>query len=272
MTKRNKSHSWKMACALVAASFLSPAQGHAADALLVKHARFFTMADGQRKPFTGYMLVSDDGRITEIKEGDPSADNHARQVFDAHGEWVIPGFISAHSHLWQAAYRGVAADKTLLSWIDSIYLKYGAKATPEDMYWFCMLGALDHLQAGITAAYNFNYARITWTATDNAFDEAQFRAEEASGIRYVHGYEPGWFGPEASIEKAETRLEEFQRWTSAQHPSSRFLSIMLNGDTAFNTTYQQAVMEKALMDRFGLSNQSHYLEPPEKVTQELERR
>ena len=30
---------------------------------------------------------------------------------------------------------------------------------PEDFYWFCLLGSLDHLQRGITAAYDFNYSR-----------------------------------------------------------------------------------------------------------------
>ncbi len=46
---------------------------------------------------------------------------------------------------------------------------------------------------------------------------------------------------------------------------------MIDGATAFNNTYQQAVMEKALMDEFHLMNQTHYLEPPEALTQSGER-
>ena len=38
---------------------------------------------------------------------------------------------------------------------------------------------------------------------------------------------------------------------------------MISGSTAFNDTYQQAVMEKQLGDEFHLANQTHYLEPPE---------
>ena len=102
-------------------------------------------------------------RLVTIAAGDPPANLTAAQVFDAHGDWIIPGFISAHSHLWQAAYHGIAADDTLTSWIDDLYLKRAIKASPEDLYWFCLLGSLDHLQRGVTTAYDFNYSRTDWT-------------------------------------------------------------------------------------------------------------
>ncbi len=237
--------------------------------LLVTNARLFTMAPQQRDPFTGYLAVAGDGTIVTVAKGDPPPDLKADQVLDAHGDWIIPGFISAHSHLWQAAYRGVAADKTLLDWIDDLYSQRAIKSPAEDFYWFCLLGSLDHLQHGITAAYNFNYSRTN--EQGSPFDEAQFRAELKSGIRFVHGYEPGWMAPGVSIDQERDRLKAFLAWTAAQPRSSAFLSLMINGDTAFNNTYQQAVLEKRLMDEFHLLNQSHYLEPPEAKTQAEER-
>jgi len=231
----------------------------------------FTMASGQREPFAGYLLVAQDGTLLAVAAGEPPASLNPAKVVDAHGHWVIPGLISAHSHLWQAAYRGLAADKTLTSWIDDIYIQRAAKASPEDLYWFCLLGSLDHLQHGITAAYDFNYTRIDWDSDASPFDQAQFRGELESGIRFVHGYEPGWVGRAVTIDKAGARLKAFLEWTATEPRSSKFLSVMLNGGTAFNNTYQQAVMEKALMDRFHLANQSHYLEPPEAETQGEER-
>ena len=239
--------------------------------LLVRNARLFTMAAGQREPFTGYLLIAQDGTLLSVAAGEPPANLNADKVVDAHGHWIIPGLISAHSHLWQAAYRGLAADKTLTSWIDDIYIQRAAKASSEDLYWFCLLGSLDHLQHGITAAYDFNYTRIDWNSDESPFDQAQFRGELESGIRFVHGYEPGWMGPGVTVDKAAGRLKAFLNWTSTQPRSSRFLSVMLNGGTAFNNTYQQAVLENALMDQFHLANQSHYLEPPEAITQSEER-
>ncbi len=244
-------------------SFAAPIQ------LLVTHARLFTMAPAQREPFTGYLAVGQDGTLLAVAAGDPPAGMKAAEVVDAHGDWVIPGFISAHSHLWQAAYRGLAADSTLLAWLDEIYTKRAQKAPVEDFYWFTLLGGLDHLQHGITAAYNFNYSRPD--PLGSPFDEAQFRGELASGIRFVHGYEAGWVGPGITIPQESDRLRHFLHWTETQPRSSAFLSLMINGDTAFNNTYQQAVLEKTLMDEFHVRNQSHYLEPPEPNVQAEER-
>ena len=237
--------------------------------LLVKNARLFTMAPQQREPFTGYLTVAGDGTIVTVAKGNPPPDLKAVRVIDAGGDWIIPGFISAHSHLWQAAYRGLAADQTLLAWLDDVYTRRALKSPAQDFYWFCLLGSLDHLQHGITAAYDFNYSRTN--QPDSPFDEAQFRAELKSGIRFVHGYEPGWMAPGVTISQERERLKQFLDWTSTQPRSSTFLSVMINGDTAFNNTYQQALMEKALMDEFHLLNQTHYLEPPEAKTQAEER-
>ena len=228
---------------------------------MVRNAQLFTMADGQREPFVGYLAVAADGTIAAVGAGEPPAGFGGANVVDAEGAWVMPGLISAHSHLWQAAYRGLAEDQTLTGWIADLYGKKASKATPEDLYWFCLLGSLDHLEHGVTAAFNFNYGARP--GAGNAFDEAQFRAEEASGIRFVHGYLPEKVGPGVGLEQARARLKGFLDWTATQPATPRLLSVMINGSTAFNDTYQQAVMEAALMREFHLGNQSHYLEPPE---------
>ena len=175
--------------------------------LLVKNARLFTMAPQQREPFTGYLTVAGDGTIVTVAKGDPPPGLKAVRVIDAGGDWIIPGFISAHSHLWQAAYRGLAADQTLLAWIDDVYNRRALKSPAQDFYWFCLLGSLDHLQHGITAAYDFNYSRTN--QPDSPFDEAQFRAELKSGIRFVHGYEPGWMAPGVTLSQERERLKQF---------------------------------------------------------------
>jgi 5-methylthioadenosine/S-adenosylhomocysteine deaminase len=98
------------------------------------------MADGQKEPIDGYILVADDGTITAVHAGDPPANLNLAQTWDGHGAWVIPGFISAHSHLWQAAYRGLAANKTLPGWIADLYGKHALRNSPDDFYWFTLYG------------------------------------------------------------------------------------------------------------------------------------
>src|ERR1700720_2761733 len=70
--------------------------------LIIRNARIMTMAANQREPITGYLSIAPDGPILAVAPGEPPATLHADKVIDAHGDLMIPGFISAHSHLWQA--------------------------------------------------------------------------------------------------------------------------------------------------------------------------
>lgn len=251
----------------IAALFLVfPSSWAASAKLVVRNARLITMAPGQQQPFTGYLVVDDEGKFTAVAAGDPPADLVSQQTWDAHGEWIIPGFLSAHSHLWQAAFRGIAQDQTLPGWIDGLYNQRARFAKPGDFYWFTLYGALDHLEHGVTSAYDFAYGGSKWgSCTGNLCDEESFRGEMDSGIRFVHGYDADMIGAEMTPEMARARLKDFLDWTTAQPKSTRFLSVMLNGWTAFNSTYQQAVAEKQQMDAFHIGNQTHYLEPPDTV-------
>jgi 5-methylthioadenosine/S-adenosylhomocysteine deaminase len=248
---------------LCLALFLLPLPALGANKLIVTHVKIFAMADSQKTPIDGYILVADDGTIAQIHAGDPPLALMASQTYDGQGAWVIPGFISAHSHLWQAAYRGLAANQTLPGWIDDLYGRHALHNSPDDFYWFTLYGCYDHLQHGITAAYNFNYGGTGWQNKGNAFDESEFRAESESGLRFVHGYQPDSMKPDSTVDAARQRLKSFLDWTVAQPHNTAFLSVMINGSTAFNNTVQQAVMEAALGKQFHLGNETHFVEAPE---------
>jgi len=251
--------------------FTSTSASGANAKLIVQHAFIVTMAANEKKPFMGYLVIAKDGTILKIGHGKPPANLKADKLIDAQGKWLIPGFVSAHSHFWQAAFRGLAADKTLSEWIDDLYLRRAIKAKPGDFYWFTLLGALNHLEHGITTAYNFNYGGADQQTASNVFDEEEFRAEQISGIRFIHGYKPDFMKNGSTIANARNRLKAFNSWITNQPTSSHFLCLMINGMTAFNDTYQQAIMEATLMKEFNIGNQSHYLEPPETTKQELEK-
>jgi len=238
-----------------------PAQAQPAAKLIVRNAYIFSMADTQRTPFHGYLVVANDGTLQTVAAGDPPTSLHAATIYDAHNHWIIPGFISAHSHLWQSAYRGLAADQTLLGWIDALYGNAVKNATAGDLYWFTLEGALDHLRHGITAAYSFNYGGHTRDQSES-FNEQAFRAESDSGIRFVHGWEPGHASSTYTPEVASNELSPFLTYTRTRS-SPKLLSVMINGGTAFDNTPLQAPLEAALMQKFNVGNQSHYLEQPE---------
>src|ERR1700734_1763740 len=224
------------------------AQAPPAAKLIVTNAYIFSMAAEQRAPFLGYLVVRQDGRLLTVAAGEAPSSLKATTVWNADGRWVMPGFISAHSHLWQSAYRGLASDQTLLGWIDALYGKRVAHATAEDLYWFTLEGALDHLRHGVTAAYNFNYGGHA-PAQREEFSEQEFRGEMDSGFRFVHGWEPGRAGTTETLDEARPRLKTFLDWTAKQK-NDRLLAVMINGGTAFDGTSKQAVMEAALMKEF----------------------
>jgi 5-methylthioadenosine/S-adenosylhomocysteine deaminase len=243
--------------------------------LVVRNAYIFSMAPDQREPFRGYLVVGADGRLAAVAAGDPPAALKAGAVWDAQGHWVTPGFISAHSHLWQSAYRGLASDQTLLGWIDALYGRAVSQATPEDLYWFTLEGGLDHLRHGITATYGFNYGGHNRTQSE-AFNEQEFRGEADSGVRFVHGWEPGKASATYTIAAADQELKTFLDWTQTQTTGTpttgtKLLSVMINGGTDFDDTEQQAVLEAALMKHDHVANQSHYLEQPEGQAQGRDR-
>ena len=62
------------------------------------------MKPGQTEPFVGYILVGNDGKIKAIGKGNPPPGTQAQTTYDAKGRFVLPGFISAHSHLSESAF------------------------------------------------------------------------------------------------------------------------------------------------------------------------
>src|SRR5690349_3204580 len=74
----------------------------AAERLLITNGTIMSMA-GQEEPFVGYVAVGSDGRISAIGPGAAPAELTAASTVDATGKFVTPGFISAHSHIWQSA-------------------------------------------------------------------------------------------------------------------------------------------------------------------------
>ena len=248
--------------AFCAGVFLSAVAGSAqSPQLIVRNATIMTMADGQKTPFAGYLAVGADGKILAVAAGEPPASLHAASVVDAHGDYMIPGFISAHSHLYEAAYRALGVDQPLRRW-GAARAVYNKKTTADDLYWFCLFGALDHIQHGITGVYNFALSRSAAatsdpvTSSEEAFQKAQFKAESDSGIRFEHSYPIGNTDTPGGLELTRSRLKAFIAWT-AEQPSPRYLKLMLSGATGGGQSAGAAV----LMKEFHLGNQTHFLEP-----------
>jgi cytosine/adenosine deaminase-related metal-dependent hydrolase len=224
--------------------------------LLIKNAVMLTMKPGETQPLAGYMLVGDDGRILALAAGAPPAGISATATLDATNKIIIPGLISAHSHFWQSPLRGLGVDQYTPGWLGSIRI-YSVHASEDDIYWFTLQGALDHLSHGITTAFNFGYnVRV------GDYPEQELRALLDSGMRFV----PGFAQPRSiSIEQQYQNFLRFWRFAQPHLSNPKFLRI---GITGARSPLADVNFDKRLMDEFGVLNQTHYLEAPVAAEQE----
>jgi 5-methylthioadenosine/S-adenosylhomocysteine deaminase len=232
--------------------------------LLIVNGVQMTMKPGESQAYIGYILIGDDGKIKAIGKGDPPAGMTAEVVYDAVGKFVLPGFVSAHSHLSESAFRGLATDQfvyqypAMTGWVAALETReLGTK--PEDYYWFTLQGALDHLIHGITTVYNFTYAR-----DDNeAFAEYQWRAELDSGVRFIHSYEPSG---NSTPEMRRVNLEKFLAYAKKDMSRPTALKMAYSG---WISTPEAMKLDASFLRDYNLYMEIHFLESP--VNQEMQR-
>jgi cytosine/adenosine deaminase-related metal-dependent hydrolase len=242
--------------------------------LLVVNARLITIPAGSDDPGyieRGWMRV-EDGRIAAIGAGDPP-DTAADETLDVDGAFVAPGFVSSHSHLFTSGLRGLGVADTLYGWCDSM-LGMTAHATPDDIYWSTLHGALDFLANGVTTAYNFTDPQQAWESmvdgkrVGNApLRGTEYHTRQAdgcldSGIRFVDSI--GMDVTAGTDDEIFARFEASVAHTRAMDPDFA-LGASIMGQVQWSPRPEAAELEVEAMRRFGVTNQAHFLESPEAV-------
>lgn len=227
--------------------------------LLIKGGTMLTVKPGEEEPFTGYMVIGADGKILAIGPGAPPADLTAAETVDASGKIIIPGFISAHSHIWQSAFRGLAPNEFVRNWV-TITRSQSNHGTAEDFYWFTLHGSLDHVRHGITSAFNFTQGN-----KDPAYQQLQLKAQIESGLRVVHGWaRSGGRGaiagvPAATPEEVKKQFAEFLAFSEQYKSAPQLLKVGVSGTA---TTKESVALDYELTKMAKGVNQTHYLEYP----------
>ena len=250
-------------CCLAGAALAAPLRAEVEiGRILVKNGILFTLQSDETQPRKGYLLAGEDGKILRVGYGDPPPGVRATQTLDASGKFVMPGFVSAHSHAYQAVTRGIATDQALKGWFDAIR-PYSVGVPPSDRYYATLFGCIDLLRHGITTAFNFNDAN-----GQKDVDTEAFNGELASGIRFVHGYCLPLLGTR------ETRAGDFNAFYAYTRPfakRSAFLALALGGYACVAADKDYVLLEGEIMAKYGLYNQAHYLESADPAQVESQR-
>jgi 5-methylthioadenosine/S-adenosylhomocysteine deaminase len=121
----------------------------------------------------------------------------AKQVIDAKGMALLPGFINTHAHSAMVLFRGAVEDVTPESWFNDYIWRMETNLTPDDVYWGTLLASLELIKSGVTTVAD-HYFMMDSVA--KAFLESGLRAHLA----------PTMFGKDEELTEAERFYHEWQ--------------------------------------------------------------
>ena len=128
--------------------------------------------DPGRRVFRGDLRV-EGGRITGVGDvGKAPADAEV----DASGFAIVPGFVNAHTHVAMNLLRGIADDRELAGFLETLFA-VDARRTEADVEAGARAGIAEMLLSGTTSFLDLYY-----------FEDAVARAVESLGIRGFLGW------------------------------------------------------------------------------------
>jgi 5-methylthioadenosine/S-adenosylhomocysteine deaminase len=146
------------------------------------------------------------------------------EAFEASDKIVIPGFISAHNHLYSAVVRSLPyggpaeeTDSTFISWIERFWYKYLEDRVDEDqIYSGTLINCMDQIRSGITTSADTVEGSY---ALPGALDAADQGMQDA-GIRGMLGFEvTGRLGEEIAQKAFAENVHFFEK--ASARPNKR---------------------------------------------------
>ncbi|MET9488110.1 amidohydrolase family protein [Nocardia sp. NPDC006630] len=208
----------------------------------------FPVHDESLDPYRGYLVADEAGMLIETGAGDYRPRSEQEAVVDLGGALVFPGFVSAHSHLWQSVFRGVADGCSTMGWIGKLHKRFGAAMEPGDMYAFTRHGQHDLLRHGITLVCNHTHEFGGGPAE-------QWQAALDGPQRTVYSFSPPlWLS-------ADERLSELDKFMHLIAEDRHRLPAISVNTTALHSV-EQMRRESEILRELGLGLHAHYLEDP----------
>lgn len=167
-----------------------------ASPLVISDALLVTQ-DPSRRVIRGDVRV-ETGRFSHVGPGAP---REGATVVEGRGYAVVPGFINAHTHVAMAPLRGIADDRDLGGFLETLFA-VDARRTEADVEAGARAGIAEMLLSGTTSFLDLYY-----------FEDAIARAAESLGIRGFLGW--AVLDPELTTQKGvpvDNARQFIDRW------------------------------------------------------------
>jgi 5-methylthioadenosine/S-adenosylhomocysteine deaminase len=106
---------------------------------------------------TGAIAIRGDSILDVGQATESSARYTAHRTLDAAGQFVFPGLINTHTHLFQTFQKGLGEGLTLYEWVRAVTGPSIPFMTERDAYLAAILGGLEALHSGTTTVLDYQY-------------------------------------------------------------------------------------------------------------------
>ena len=217
---------------------------------LIKNAHILTMDDKFTEFENGFVAIAE-GKIVAIGGDDQIEPATAEHTIDAGGNIVIPGLINTHCHTAMTLFRGLADDRPLDAFLQTVWAAEGRYATPENIEAGATLGAAEMVSGGVTHVVD-----MYWHSTATA------RAAKFVGLGLTAG--PVLIGMEGMDHTSwPDRIEAVAETIKALREMGA--DVMLMPHSCYTMDAEKLAVVTKLADEHGVGIHIHASEAPSEM-------
>jgi len=202
--------------------------------LLIKNACIYTMNEDDVVIKNGVVGVEGE-IITLLEEVDENKEYNAKEIIDARGSVIFPGFIDTHIHIFQSFLKGLGADHRLIEWLNLSALPYGVHMTPHQHELAAQLACLEALKSGCTTMSEFFYTNQSAELAHSCIDGMISTGIRSIFIRTFQDTGEEYGMPKCFLEPADKAMREVEELKKKRQESD-MLSIWTGPDVTWSTT------------------------------------
>ena len=190
--------------------------------LLVVNATLITM-DAKRSILNHAAIAVNNDTILEIGDSTALSERYgATKTIDAADQFVFPGMIDTHNHLFQVLFKGVGKDQGLIGWLSEAINKPYFNIDEEALYLAAMTGCIEHLKSGSTTVLDYQYCHSRPQINDvmiQVFEDLGIRAVLGRGYTNCKGFT--LYSKSDHLETPQEFFDDVRRLSKklAGHPS-----------------------------------------------------